>query len=297
MIYKQTKETLDNLYTNLDKHFQSALKDMQNEHYKSASNTLAKAIGEYDREMERAEKEEALPNTGLVQDTVPRVVVESDHQRMDQIINEIRALKVECDHKYTNQCFATEQRKAQDRKEQVNEKREAETQFNRSYVQLVKLKQQSEPYEGIKGELDLFLKRAKQIHANKAMSTPELTQVMNATYDRLTGGPKEKFDHMVQKLNTQHSLPLKLLGAALIVLGTALAAAAVFFAPAIITAAGTGLAASLLFTAGTAATSTGLAAGGTACFFHKTEKMKLANAGQELAAKDLEQNHFAPVAS
>lgn len=295
MNYKQTKETLDTLHTSLEKQYQSALKDINARKFKEASITLTEALGEADREVTRAKREENLTEVGLVQEDISEEAVKDAYQRVALKVQELQVQKGVCDKFYSIEQFDEEQHDALERKNSVDEKRRVALQYERSYMQLDALKKQPEPYVGVKDELTLFLKQVKQVQADKSVSMPELTQIMNATYDRLTGGSKEKFDSMVNSLNAKHSIPLKLLGASLILLGAALVAAAIMFAPAIITAASTSLATAYLLTAGATTASAALVSGGTATFFAKTDKMKLAEAGKDLNTQDLEQKHYAPV--
>ena len=295
MNYKKTKETLDNLTVDLNKQFELAQKDFQKGNYENASKILAAAIGQANREVERAKKEELLPDAGLLQEKVTEQEIAESFSQVARQVQVLKERKNSCDKLYGINELVEEFDDALERKQSVEQKRQISVQYERSFIQLQALLRQREPYVGVKDELNLFLKQIKQMKADNAVSTTDLTRVMNAAYDRLTGGNKDKFDAVVNKMHTQHSLPLKLLGATLALLGAALVAAAIFFAPAVLAAASTGLAAAYLATGGVAAASSALSIGGAACFFKKTERMALADSGKELGAHHFENQHYTPV--
>ncbi|WP_058534510.1 hypothetical protein [Legionella saoudiensis] len=292
MKYLQTKETLDNLYKKLEEVHKSVKKTVENKHYKTASETLDKAIGEANREVTKAKQEEQLPDPTLSQESVPLEDLEASYERVQKKINELNKLKEFCDTSYSYEQFIEERSDAIKSRTTIQTKRMIDEQYDLSFAQLNALRKQTEPFPGVDSKLNLFLKTIRQLHTDKSVSTQKLTQIMDATYHRLTGGPREPFDNMVDNLNMEHSIPLQILGATLVLLGTALVSAAIFFAPAIITAAGTGLGAASLFSGGVAAVSTALTFGGAACFFSKTKKMELATAGKELGDNNFEQRHY-----
>lgn len=170
-------------------------------------------------------------------------------------------------------------------------------QYERSYAQLVALKKQPEPFQGVEHELNAFLKKVDESRNDKSISLTDLKRAMDAAYDRLTGGSKETFDAFTNDLYARHSVPLKLLGGALLLLGAALVASAILFAPAVITAATTGLATIYLATAGVTAVSSALSVGGTASFFAKTNRMQLAELEQDLDDANLDDHHYAKVSA
>lgn len=292
MNYKQTIETLDNLHTRLEEQLKSAIKFMEDKNYKKAGETLTKGLAEADREVKLAKQEEFLVSSGLPQENIPVQEVLDAYARIEQQVKALKNKKSVCDTNHSIQQFSQEQQEAIERRQTVAQKRTVAQQYERSFAQLFALSKQPEPFVGVKDELSLFLKQVKQMQANNSATTTELTRVMNITYDRLTGGSSERFDKMVNNLDSKQSVSLKLLGTTLALLGAALVAAAVFFAPVVLAAAGVGVGTACLLTGAVTVASSALSIGGASCFFAKTEKMKLAEADKELGNHNFEESHY-----
>lgn len=290
--YTKTKNTLDMLYKDLQSQYLSALDDGHNEHYKAASKKIALALGQANGELLLAEKELVVPITELDQERKSREEVIEVRNNIADLLEKMKATKNSYDQKESTNKVLDEIQVAQKRMKVIKEKQAIEQQFDHSYKQLIALTQQEEPFKGVEAELNSFLNKILELKQDNSVSTEDLTKAMNAAYDRLTGGSKEKFDDFTKKLHRQHSIPLKILGTTLIVLGAALIFSAILFAPAIITAAGTGLAAIYFASAGAAVASTALSVGGAACFFSKTNRMELAEQEHNLGDKNLEENHY-----
>jgi len=297
--YTKTKETLDNLYNDLKEQYKLALEDARLYRYESASEKLSLAQGKADRELLVASKELSLPFSGLDQEKKTRGEVETVYNKINIFMDKIKAQKKICDQNHSTNEVIEELEEAQVRIKALNERRAIAQQYERSFAQLSALKKQKEPLAGVEDELNSFLKKVKELRMDNSVSVTDLTAAMNVAYDRLTGGSKEKFDTFTENMHAQDSLPLKILGATLLILGAALVVSAILFAPAVITAATTGLATIYLATAGVAAASSALSIGGSACFFSKTNRMELAEIEQDLGDRNLEDhhyNHVAPVA-
>jgi predicted phage tail protein len=296
MNYTKTKETLDNLRNDLIVQFRLANEASDNGSYKAASKILSLALGKADRELLLATKELALPFSGLEQEKKTRSEVEDVKRQVHTLVNKMNEHKRFCDQKYTTLEVIEEKVEAQERIADINHKRDISQQFERSFSQLFKLKEQIEPLVGVEDELNAFLKKVKELRMDGSVSVVDLTKAMNAAYDRLTGGSKEKFDQFTDKMHATHSVPLKLLGSLLVVLGAALVVSAILFAPAVIMAASTGLGIMYLATAGVAAGSSALSIGGASCFFAKTNRMELADIEHDLGNRNFEEHPYTPVA-
>lgn len=252
-------------------------------------------MGEADRQLVLARQELAIPFSGLEQERQPRAAVEEVYQKINTLLEQIHAQKKIYDREYSTKEVLQEIDEAQERIQLINQNRATAQQYERSFALLLALKNQREPLAGVEEELNVFLKTVKELRRDNSVSITELTHAMNAAYDVLTGGSKETFDNYTHYLHGQDSIPLKMLGATLILLGAALVISAILFAPAVITAAGTSLATIYLASAGVAAASSALSIGGTACFFAKTNRMKLAEMEQNLGNSELDDHHYNPV--
>ena len=281
--YVHTKETLDHLYRNLQSQLKSANADINKKNFKSASKTLSLAKGKAEQELLHAEKELALPSSSsLEQENEARFEVEQLYKNINTLLVEITDQKIICDQNYTTKEFLEELDEEQKRIQKIKEKQITALHYERSFSLLSALQEQKRPLVGVEEEL----------HRDGGVSVEALAEAMDAAYVRLTGGSREEFDKFTNRMQAQHSIPLKVLGTALILLGAALIASAILFAPAVITAAGTGLAKVYLATAGTTMAASALSIGGTSCFFAKTHRMQLAEIGHDLGKKNLEDHHY-----
>lgn len=111
MNFQKTKETLDNLYNDLLAQHQSAQGAMEKEHYKRASQILALALGEADRELTVANKELLLSEPELAEDKVFRSEAEAARVRVTQEIEKLKSIKAVCDSMYSNDAFVEEKKK------------------------------------------------------------------------------------------------------------------------------------------------------------------------------------------
>jgi hypothetical protein len=295
MKFEQTINTLNNLYTELEKQYQIAEKHINNRHYEKASETLSTAIGSAELQITTAQLEETLPGLTLSEAQVPKDVLSATYDNVKQKVKDLRDLKACCDKDASIEHYKDQKLDAIKIRTAMRQEVLIEKQFARRFAQLTALKEQTEPFPGVNINLVHFLNEVQQMKTKNSVSTPELTKIMDVTYKRLIGGPREEYDNVVTNLKAKHSTPLYILGATLALLGVALAAAAIFFAPAVITAA-TGLTAIYLGTASAATASSALSIGGAACFFSSTNRMKLADTCRELGSnKDFETNHYSAV--
>ncbi|MBA2649082.1 MAG: hypothetical protein H0U75_05670 [Legionella sp.] len=174
---------------------------------------------------------------------------------------------------------------------QYEEKIAVEREYYVKLSQLLLLKNEPECYQGVRDELDAFISDIKCFHKNKSMSTIELIEILDVTFARLIGGSEKDFKAYANTLNNSDSIPRKILGAALLILGAALIASAIFFSPAVITSASVGLGLIQASTAAATLASSALIISGTS-FFSKTKSMQLADKMKNLNQPTLDTNHY-----
>lgn len=281
----------------LDKYLQSesshVANSTNNKKYEKASNKLATIIGHAQREMILASTEAEASAPSFASSTVPLISFQSKEEfahLSETLNNRVKQLTVDkegCDASYAAKQLQSEARALYVKEEKIAQQAEHEQYFATSFQKLLALKQQREPWNGVAEELSQLLSHVKKCRRDNTVSVTDLTRAMDAAYHRLTGGSQEAFDKTTKELHSKESLPLKLLGASLIALGLALAASAIFFAPAIIMAS-TGLPAIYATTLGAAAASTALTVGGAACFFKHSPRMQLAESMHALEPRDVE---------
>lgn len=282
---------LVSLHNGLIEQYAAALRDNDWGDYRLANQKFSLALIQADEDIAIVKEQLAVSNSNPCQD--PELEkVELLYEELIKLRDKIKQQKAISDKRCLSELRVGVEDLVHDVK--VKENRSIVEEYEHRYRLLLNLKKQKLPLIGVEDELNAFLVKVNQLRKNNSVSLPLLTQAMDVAYDRLTGGSKEKFDAFVKDLYDKHSIPLKILGGTLIVLGAALIISAIFFAPAMFTAASIGLGTIYAASAGAAAVSTALTVGGTACFFAKTKTMELVEAERQLDHANIEAQAYRP---
>lgn len=288
----------------LDKYLEKQVEDAKNtalkKQFETASAKLAIAIGKVERELYLAWAEGcALPleiaSSSAPSDDVLNREITTLTNKIQKQVNEARPVQECYDNQFILNKLTEEASAAASKQEYIAFRQQQEIQYCNSFKQLYLLKKQSEPLLGVEDELNSLLMQIKRFKKNGSVPVEDLTKVMNAAYDRLTGGSKEKFETITNEINEKDSTFMKILGATLVVLGLALTISVIFFAPAVITSAAIGLPTIYAATLGAALTTNAFTFSGAACFFTKTPKMQLAATMAPLEHDQLTSDHYEPV--
>jgi len=297
----EAKNRLDKLNTYLQEQADLASGKAHDGHFEAASDKLSITIGHAERELALASAEwVSLPSNVASFDEPAEdeyhatAEVVGLARKLHQQVAELQTVKESYDLDFTTAELDAERQALNLKEEEVARKAAIQHEFGNSFKQLFELKKQRQPLIGVDDELTYFLTQVKRFKKDKSISTPELTLAMNAAYDVLTGGSQARFDEVTKALHETSSIPLKILGGALLALGFALVASGIFFAPAVIMSTAS-LSTIYAATLATAAVSSALTVGGAACFFKSTPTMQLADTMKPMSHTELENESYEKV--
>jgi hypothetical protein len=282
------KDTLIKLYDYIIQESHIAKNVANRGNYRRASETLDKAIGEVKRQLVVAEDEAALP------ETVDAEVTDEEIRLWEARVEHLNSVMENMSTFYNDQNAKIQVKKelpeARKKAQKAQAKLVQEQTFEEKLADLESLAEERKRPLEVREKLNQLNAQFRVLHRNNDVPVDTLNQAMEVTYQRLINGnsphSRTNFENFTNKLHKADSLPLKLLAAAMISLGAALIAAAIFFAPAVILAPSAGLPTVWGTVAGVSTLTAGLCAAGGFFAGKQTKRMELADMMNEFGDEE-----------